>query len=117
MCLLAACLRGRAVAIAGTAAHPGAVLPAARRGFAAAFAHRVICSGAGVGFGTQCRDHTYYLNTTAKGSEGGKKKGKKMNMKYLLRFGDTLSHTHMHTQHKHTSPALGRWQTRKEDSG
>lgn len=37
------------------------------RGFAAAaFARRVICSTARVGFGTQLRDHTYYLNTTAK---------------------------------------------------
>lgn len=65
------------------------------------FARRVICSGTGVGFGTQLRDHTYYLNTTAKGSEGEKKKRerKKTNMKYLLRFGDT--HTHVHTTQTH----------------
>lgn len=61
--------------IPGSAARAGAAIPAARRGFAAAFARRVICSGAGVGFGMQRRDHTYYLNTTAKGSEGkGKEK-------------------------------------------
>lgn len=99
---LGACLWGCAVAVPGNAAHPGTALPAAQHGFAAAFAHRVICSGAGVGFGTQRRDHTYYLNTTAKGLEGEKKKKgerKKTNMKYLLRFGDT--HTHAHTTQTH----------------
>lgn len=74
---LAACLPCRAVAIPGNAARPRGALPAAWRGFTAAFARRVICSGAGVGFGTQRRDHTYYLNTTAKGLDGGKKKKKK----------------------------------------
>ena len=105
---LAACLRGCAVAIPGNAAHPGAAPLAARCGFAAAFARRVICSRAGVGFGTQRRDHTYYLNTTAKGSEGGKKKGerKKTHMKYLLRFEDTHTHTHTTQTHQPGSGSL-----------
>lgn len=99
-CLLPACPQGHAVAIPSSAAHPGTALPAVQCGFAAAFARRVICSGTGVGFGTQHRDHTYYLNTTAKGLEGEKKRErKKTNMKYLLRFGDT--HTHVHTTQTH----------------
>lgn len=88
------------MAIASTAARPGAALPAARRGFAAAFARRVICSGAGVGFGTQHRDHTYYLNTTAKGSEGGKKKGKKEN-EYEI-FVAVWRYTHTYTHNTNT---------------
>lgn len=68
--------------------------------FAAAFAHRVICSGTGVGFGTQHRDHTYYLNTTAKGLEGEKKKGKKEN-EYEI-FVAVWRYTHTCTHNTNT---------------
>lgn len=107
LCPLAACLWGRAVAVPGNTAHPGTALPAARRGFAAAFARRIICSGAGVGFGTQRRDHTYYLNTTAKGLEGGKKKkekGKKEN-EYEI-FVAVWRYTHTCTHNTNTAARL-----------
>lgn len=82
-------------------------LPAAWHGFAAAFAHRVICSGAGVGFGTECRDHTYYLNTTAKGLEGEKKKkkgGKKENEHEI--FVAVWRYTHTCTHNTNTPARL-----------
>jgi len=97
---------GHAVAIPGNAARPGAALPTARRGFAAAFACRVICSGAGVGFGTQRRDHTYYLNTTAKGSErGGKKKRGKKENEYEI-FVAVCRYTHAGTHNTNTPARL-----------
>lgn len=99
-CLLPACPQGHAVAIPSSAAHPGTALPAVQCGFAAAFARRVICSGTGVGFGTQYRDHTYYLNTTAKGLEGEKKKGKKEN-EYEI-FVAVWRYTHTCTHNTNT---------------
>lgn len=99
--LLPASPQGHAVAVPSSTAHPSTALPAVQCGFAAAFARRVICSGTGVGFGTRHRDHTYYLNTAAKGLEGKKKKKGKKENEYEI-FVAVWRYTHTCTHNTNT---------------